>query len=141
MFLSPRCSDLGVLAHTESTSPSAYLLAALRVKAMQKGNPSFLPFSGPSRGLLQDTYAVLQAAHSDLPALSLEAVVKFRVCRHRSGVHMTKPCCRHRKQCSRNSATLRQLQSASGVNGILPGCTGSWTVVHPNSWMQCPWSF
>ena len=34
-----------------------------------------MPFSGPSGGLFQDTYAALQAAHSDLPALSLDAVV------------------------------------------------------------------
>ena len=70
-----RCGGLGGLAHTESISHSAYLsAAALTEKALQKGNPTFLPFSGPSGGLLQDTYAALQAAHSDLPALSLEAV-------------------------------------------------------------------
>ena len=70
-----RCAGLVVLAHMESTSRSAYLsAAALTEKALQKANP-VLPFFGPSCGLLQDTYAALQAAYSDLPALSLDAVV------------------------------------------------------------------
>ena len=62
MLLPHRCGGLGILAHTESTSHSAYLSAAvLTEKALQKGNPAFLPFSGPSGGLLQDTYVALQA--------------------------------------------------------------------------------
>ena len=52
-----------------------YMPAALTEKALKKGNPAFLPFSGHIGGLLQDIYAVLQAANSDLPALSLEAVI------------------------------------------------------------------
>ena len=48
----------GFLTHTESTSGSACLsAAALTEKALQRGNPTFLPFSGPSGGLLQDTCA------------------------------------------------------------------------------------
>ena len=74
-LLPQKCAGYAVLVQKESRTHSAYLsAAALTEKALQKGNPTFLPFSGPSGGLLQDTYAALQAAHSDLPALSLEAV-------------------------------------------------------------------
>ena len=76
MFLLHRCGGLGVSTNTISTSGSAYLsAAALTGKALQKGDPAFLPFSGPSGGPLQDTYSVLLAADGDLPALSLDEVV------------------------------------------------------------------
>ena len=76
MLLPHRCGGWGVWTHPESTSGSAHLSAtALTEKALQKGNPNFLPFSGPSGGLCQDTHTALQVVHSDPPALSLDAVV------------------------------------------------------------------
>ena len=60
----------GGLTHTESKSLSAYLTAAAFIeKGLQKGNPAFLPFSGPRDGLLQDTHVVLQADDGHLPPL------------------------------------------------------------------------
>ena len=75
MSLPHRCGGLGVLTHTEMTSRAAYLsAAALTEKSVQKGDPAFLPFSGPSGHMMQDTYAVLQSMDGELPALSPEAV-------------------------------------------------------------------
>ena len=60
ILLLHRCGGLGVSTNTISTSGSAYLsAAALTGKALQKGDPAFLPFSGPSGGPLQDTYLSL----------------------------------------------------------------------------------
>ena len=76
-YLPHRCGGLGVLTHTEMTSRAAYLsAAALTEKSVQKGDPAFLPFSGPSGHLMQDTYAVLQSVDGELPALSPETVAE-----------------------------------------------------------------
>ena len=71
MSLPERCGGLGVLTHTETTSRSAYLYAAaLTDKSVQKGDTALLSFSGPSGYQMQDTYAVLQSADCELPALT-----------------------------------------------------------------------
>ena len=70
MSLPHRCGGLRVLTCTEKTNRAAYLSeAALTEKSVQKGDPAFLPFSGPSGHLMQDTYAVLQSVDGELPAL------------------------------------------------------------------------
>ena len=75
MSLLHRCVGLGVLTHTEMKRRAAYVSAvALTKKSVQKGDPAFLPFSGPSGHMMQDTYAVLQLMDGELPALSPETV-------------------------------------------------------------------
>ena len=142
MSLPHRCGGPGVFTHIEPTSRSAYLsAAALTEKALQKGNPAFLPFLRPSVGLAQNTYAALQAAHGDLPPLLLDTVVndlpglqtQVRQAHDKAMLQSLQAVF----QARRNS----EQQSASGVNATLPECAVSWTAVHPSSWMQCPSAF